>query len=90
MVTIPMDVQHEIIVLFKKDNTVREISELLGYDKQDILFFLTKKGYWSDNCSGCTIKRCYDCMGLEELGRPVSVQDRINFIARVKNDTKRT
>lgn len=90
MVLIPTDVQHEIIVLFHKDKTVREISELLGYDRQEILYFLTKKGYWSDNCSECQVKRCYDCPGLEELGRPISVQDRINFIARTKNDTQRT
>ena len=90
MLTIPTDVQHEIVVLFRRDKTVREISELLGYDKQEILAFLTKKGYWSDNCSGCSLKRCYDCRGLEELGRPISVQDRINFLARMKNDPKRT
>lgn len=84
MLTLPTDVQHEIIVLFKEEKTMREISELMGYDKQVILEFLTKKGYWSNNCSGCRLKRCYDCRGLEELGRPVSIQDQINFIAGTK------
>lgn len=90
MVAIPLVVQHEILILFKNDKTAREIAELLGYDKQDVLSFLTKKGYWSDNCSECNVKRCYDCPGLEELGRPISIQDRINLIARMKNDKKRT
>ena len=90
MVIIPLTVQHELIVLFKKDKTVSEIAELTGIDKQTILEFLTKAGYWSDNCSECTVKRCYDCRGLESLGRPISTQDRIDFIARMKNDPKRT
>lgn len=90
MITIPTDVQSEIFALFQKNRTVREIAKQLGYDKQDVLEFLTKKGYWSDNCIECTIKRCYDCPGLEALGRPVSIQDRIDFIARMKNDKERT
>ena len=30
---------------------------------------------------------CYNCKGLEEFGKPISVQDRIDFIARTKNAT---
>jgi len=87
---IPVSVRQEIIILFEQRKTVNEIATLTGFDAQTILEFLTKEGYWSENCSGCTIKRCYDCPGLEELGRPVSIQDRIDFIARMKNDSKRT
>ncbi len=90
METIPSSMQQEIIVLFKKDKTVREIEELTGFNKQDVLLFLTKEGYWSENCSGCVVKRCYDCPGLSELGKPISTQDRIDFIARMKNDKERT
>lgn len=90
MDTIPSNMQQEVILLFKKDKTAREIAELTGFDKQDILEFLTKKGYWSDNCSECVVKRCYDCIGLSELGRPISIQDRIDLIAKLKNDEKRT
>lgn len=84
MVTIPSSMQQEIVILFKKNETVRTIAELTGFDKQDILEFLTKEGHWSDNCSECVVKYCYDCPGLSELGRPISTQDRINAIARMK------
>ena len=84
MQLVPVSVRDEIIVLFKKRHTIREIADLTGFNKQTILEFLTKEGYWSQNCSSCVIKRCYDCTGLEEFGRPVSVQDRIDFLARMK------
>lgn len=90
MPVIPVSIRQEVIVLFKKRNTVREIADLTGFDKQIILEFLTKEGYWTENCIECKIKRCYDCPGLEELGRPVSIQDRIDFLARMKNDKERT
>lgn len=90
MDTIPSSMQQEIIVLFKKNKTVREIADVTGFDKQAILEFLTKEGYWSVNCSGCVVKRCYDCIGLYELGKPISIQDRINFIAEMKNDSNKT
>ena len=87
---IPSSMQQEIIILFKKDKTAREIAELTGFDKQTVLEFLTKENYWSEYCSGCTVKRCYDCSGLRELGKPISMQDQIDLIARMKNATKRT
>ena len=90
MEIIPSIVQQEIIVLFKKDKTVREIAELTRFDKKQVLEFLTKNGYWSENCSECVVKRCYDCPGLSELGKPISIQDQINIIARMKNDAGRT
>ena len=89
METIPSTMQQEVIVLFKKDKTVREIADATGFDKQDILRFLTKEGYWSEYCSECVVKRCYDCPGLSELGKPISIQDRINLIAKMKNDTNK-
>lgn len=88
MEIIPSCTRQEIIVLFKKDKTAREISKITGFDKENILEFLTKEGYWSENCSGCVVKRCYDCPGLSELGRPISTQDRIDLIAEMKNDKK--
>ena len=90
METISFVVQQEIIVLFKKNNTVTEIAEQTEYSKQDVLEFLTKEGYYSENCSGCVVKRCYECPGLSELGRPISIQDQINLIAKLRNEKKRT
>jgi len=84
METIPSSMEQEIIALFKTDKTAREIAELTGFDKQVILEFLTKKGYWSEYCSECVVKRCYDCPGLNTLGRPVSIQDRIDLIAKMR------
>lgn len=85
MEVIPALLQQEIIVLFKQDKTAREIAERTGFTKEDILFFLTKESHWSKYCSSCVLKRCYDCQGLQELGKPVSIQDRINFMANNKN-----
>ena len=90
MDTISSGMQQEIIVLFKKNKTVREIAGVTRFDQQTILEFLTKEGYWSKNCSECVVKRCYDCPGLSELGKPVSIQDQIDVIAKLKNDKKRT
>ena len=86
MEALSSSVHQEIIVLFKEDKTVHEIAELLKLYKQDVLLFLTKEGYWSENCSGCVVKRCYECPGLSELGKPISTQDRIDLIARMKNE----
>ena len=85
METLPQEVQQAATLLFKQKKTIQEISELTGYDQKEILLYLTKIGCWSQYCSTCVIKRCYDCKGLEELGKPVSVQDQIDFIARSKN-----
>ncbi len=86
MEALSSSVHQEIIVLFKEDKTVHEIAELLKLYKQDVLLFLTKEGYWSENCSECVVKRCYECPGLSELGKPISTQDRIDLIARMKNE----
>jgi len=85
METIPQEVQQEIMLLFKQQKTVREIAEITGHDKRDILLYLTKLGKWSAYCSGCVLKRCYDCKGLEELGKPISIQDEIDFLAMLKD-----
>ncbi len=82
-------VQYELVVLFNKNKTVTEIAERLGYNKQDVLEFLTKEGYYSENCSGCVVKRCYECPGLSELGKPISIQDQINLIAKLRHEKKR-
>ena len=86
MKVVPEIRRNEIIALFNKNCTVREIANRTRIDKQIILEFLTKENHWSNNCSGCSIKRCYDCPGLSELGKPISIQDRINFIAKTKNE----
>lgn len=73
-----------IIELFRAGQTVNEIAERVQQDAHQILLFLTAKGFWSEYCSGCEIKRCYDCKGLAELGKPISIQDRIDIIARLR------
>ena len=93
MTTIPQQDQELILNLFKSQKTVREIAEATGYDKREILLFLTGIGKWSQYCSTCVLKRCYDCKGLEELGKPISVQDEIDLLARLKdmkNDNQQT
>lgn len=92
MDVLPLEIQQEIVVLFKKDKTVREIAALTGYDEKEVLLWLTKNGYWSKYCSECVLKRCYDCKGLYELGQPIGVQDQIDLKVTLggKNDGKDT
>ncbi len=77
----------ELLKLFQEKFTVNQIAEKTKVDKKEILLFLTKENCWSQFCSSCVIKDCYNCKGLEEFGKPISVQDRIDFIARTKNAT---
>ena len=79
----------EALKLFHKKFTVNQIAEKTDVDSKEILLFLTKEGCWSQFCSSCVIKDCYNCRGLQEFGKPISVQDRIDFIARMKNATKK-
>ena len=79
----------EALKLFYKKFTVNQIAEKINVSSKEILLFLTKEGCWSKFCSSCVLKDCYNCKGLEEFGKPISVQDRIDFIARVKNATKK-
>jgi len=91
METIPRETQAKILELFRKEKTVSEIATLIGYEKKEILLWLTKSGFWSKYCSECVLKRCYDCRGLSELGKPVGIQDQIDlisYLARPKNDPK--
>lgn len=84
--------QDSIVKLFRRDLTVNEISEATGIAPREVLLFLTARGYWSKFCSDCSLKRCYDCRGLAELGQPISAQDTIDLIAatkKAKNDTGR-
>jgi len=93
MGVIPLEIQQAIISLFRKDKTVQEIAELTGYDKKEILFWLTKNGYWSKYCGECVLKGCYGCKGLYELGCPIGIQDQIDLkviLARINNDSKDT
>lgn len=85
--TLTEESQRIAIDLFKQGKTVREISNQIGYTSQDILVFLTGKGLWSIYCSGCVLKRCYDCPGLSELGKPIGVQDVINLKASIKKSS---
>lgn len=89
MTTLSPDLKTDILKLFREKFTVNQIAEKTSIGRKDILLFLTKKGFWSEFCSSCAIKNCYNCKGLEELGRPISVQDRIDLIARMKNATKK-
>jgi len=82
--------QDVVVRLFNKRLTVNQISEALKVDEKEVLSFLTAQGYWSKYCSGCVIKNCYNCPGLQDLGKPITIQDRIDFIARVKNATIKT
>ena len=83
---IPSDVQDQIIKLFKEGKTVREMEDATKYDKKDILLFLTGSGLWSKYCSTCVLKRCFDCPGLEELGKPLGAQDQIDLLANLKRE----
>ena len=85
--TLTEESQRIAIELFKQGKTVREISDKIGYGSQDILVFLTGKGLWSIYCSGCVLKRCYDCPGLSELGRPLGVQDAIDLKVSIKKSS---
>ena len=80
----PVEVQREVLKLFHKGKTVREISDVVRQDKKDVLIFLTKLGHWSEYCSNCVLKKCYDCRGLKEIGQPKPVQDQIDLAARLK------
>jgi hypothetical protein len=84
MYSIPSESQGVIVRLFKAGHTVNEIASETRIDKDKILLFLTRIGYWSQYCSDCTVKRCYDCRGLQELGKPLSVQDKIDLMADLK------
>lgn len=70
--------------LFRQGKTVREISTETGLDEKEILLTLTKSGLWSPYCSECVVKRCYECKGLSELGKTVSIQDSIDAVAALK------
>ncbi|KKN01810.1 hypothetical protein LCGC14_1123920 [marine sediment metagenome] len=85
MLTLSPDLKTEILKLFREMFTVNQIAEKTNVDRKEILLFLTKEGHWSKACSSCVIKDCYNCKGLEEFGKTISIQDRIDFIARVKN-----
>ncbi len=91
MVTLSPALKTEILKLFREKFTVNQIAARLfvlkqiKIDPKEILLFLTKEGCWSRFCSSCVIKDCYNCKGLEEFGKPISVQDRIDFTAQVKN-----
>ena len=76
--------EQEVIRLFRTGKTVREIAEATKIDKREILLHLTKLGLWSKYCSECVLKRCYDCKGLSELGKPVGIQDKIDLIVDLK------
>ena len=78
-----------IVKLFSEGLTVNQIAEKTNTSKQDILLFLTREGHWSKFCSSCTIKNCYNCKGLEEFGKPISMQDHIDLIANMKNAKKK-
>ena len=64
--------------------TVREASEYIKEDAEEVLLELTKGGLWSRFCSACKLKNCLDCPGLYKLGSPVTLQDRIDFLASLK------
>lgn len=85
MTTFSPVLKTEILRLFYDMLTVNQIAEKTHTDNKEILLFLTKEGHWSKVCSSCVIKDCYNCKGLEEFGKTISVQDRIDFIARAKN-----
>ena len=80
--------EEKLIKLFSLGKTVQEISEATGIEKRDILLHLTKRGLWSTYCSDCVLKQCFDCRGLSELGKPISVQDEIDLIATMKRKNK--
>ena len=79
---------HEIIMLFKTGLTVNEIARRTGDDAHAILLFLTRQGYWSKYCSECVVRKCGDCRGFAELGRPISVQDQIDALAKLNRGAK--
>lgn len=89
MTTLSHILKTEALKLFHKKFTVNQIADKTDVNSKEILLFLTKEDCWSKFCSSCVIKDCYNCQGLEELGKPISVQDRIDFIAGVKNATKK-
>ena len=87
MHAISSEIGKKIISLFKKNLTVNEIANKTGVSAKNILLWLTSKGFWSQYCSSCMLKRCYECRGLQELGKPISTQDQIDLIANFrKND----
>jgi|GEM_PF-5826775 len=80
----PQQIQEKILELFQSGSTVREIAKEVGIEPRPILLYLTKRGFWSEFCSDCVLKRCFDCRGLEELGKPLDAQDKKRLIAGLR------
>jgi len=87
--TLSKEQQHLVMSLYHANATVNEIAQKTSLDPNAILLYLTRRGLWSEYCSECVIKRCYDCRGLSELGKPLSVQDEINLLATLKKSGAR-
>jgi hypothetical protein len=93
--TLTQEQQQAVVSLYHANATVNEIAQKTGLDPKAVLFYLTGQGLWSEFCSGCVLKRCYDCRGLSELGKPISIQDEVNLLAtlrkpRATNDRQAT
>lgn len=84
--TLTPEAQSKTLDLFKAGKTAREIAQEVGYGEQDVLLYLTGMGLWSKYCSTCVLKRCFDCKGLEEFGKPISIQDAIDLKASIKKN----
>lgn len=65
---VALEDQAVIRQLFQKGKTANQIAERTKYSPNTVLLFLTNDGFYSDGCSTCTVKRCYECPGLKYFG----------------------